>query len=171
MQSYICMLYSYIFLILFYYECVWILHNSSTHQQLSSLSARNLFRVSFSNSTHGQSHTLMSNDEHDKRQWLHWLRLAIDKHNNAQEPKEKLKHDTKGDWKRGWRWSVDIMRNSSGIDSNLGVETLVRRFAVGSCLVLTSGSSIDSNLDNSSVLYRHKKGEKWNLCLIWQLNG
>lgn len=23
----------------------------------------------------------MSNDEHDKRQWLHWLRQAIDKQN------------------------------------------------------------------------------------------
>lgn len=42
-----------------------------------NFSARNLLRVSFRDSDKGQSHTLMSNDEHDKRQWLLNLRQAI----------------------------------------------------------------------------------------------
>ncbi|KAL4226174.1 Rho guanine nucleotide exchange factor 3 [Mactra antiquata] len=43
----------------------------------SSQTSKNLFRVSFRDSSKGQSHTLMSNDEHDKRQWLTSLRQAV----------------------------------------------------------------------------------------------
>ncbi|CAG5136263.1 unnamed protein product, partial [Candidula unifasciata] len=32
---------------------------------------KNLIRISFQNSDRGQSHTLIANDEHDKRQWMH----------------------------------------------------------------------------------------------------
>ncbi|KAK7474723.1 hypothetical protein BaRGS_00034016 [Batillaria attramentaria] len=32
--------------------------------------ARNVFRISFTDSSLGQAHTLMANDEHDKRQWM-----------------------------------------------------------------------------------------------------
>ena len=41
------------------------------------LSAKNIFKVSFCESGKGQSHTLMSNDEHDKRQWVNAIRNAI----------------------------------------------------------------------------------------------
>lgn len=43
----------------------------------SSQTSRNLFRVSFGESGGGQAHTLMSHDEHDKRQWLTHLRQAV----------------------------------------------------------------------------------------------
>ena len=35
--------------------------------------AKNLIRLSFIESERGQSHTLMANDEHDKRQWMQAL--------------------------------------------------------------------------------------------------
>lgn len=41
------------------------------------ISARNLLKVSFKDTSRGQSHTLMSNDEHDKRQWLSHLQQAV----------------------------------------------------------------------------------------------
>ncbi|XP_060555151.1 rho guanine nucleotide exchange factor 3-like isoform X2 [Ruditapes philippinarum] len=43
----------------------------------SSQTSRNLLRVSFKDSNLGQSHTLMSTDEHDKRQWLTHLHQAV----------------------------------------------------------------------------------------------
>ncbi|XP_052779187.1 rho guanine nucleotide exchange factor 3-like isoform X2 [Mya arenaria] len=43
----------------------------------SSQTSKNVFRVSFTESGKGQSHTLMSNDEHDKRQWLNSIRSAL----------------------------------------------------------------------------------------------
>jgi len=36
-----------------------------------SQTAKNLIRLSFTESGCGQAHTLMANDEHDKRQWMH----------------------------------------------------------------------------------------------------
>lgn len=44
----------------------------------SSQTSKNLMRVSFRDSNKGQSHTLMSHDEHDKRQWLHCFNLATE---------------------------------------------------------------------------------------------
>lgn len=32
--------------------------------------AKNVFRISFMDNSLGQSHTVMANDEHDKRQWM-----------------------------------------------------------------------------------------------------
>lgn len=43
----------------------------------SSQTSRNLLRVSFKDTSHGQSHTLMSTDEHDKRQWMLHLQQAV----------------------------------------------------------------------------------------------
>lgn len=37
----------------------------------SGSTVKNLIRISFQNSDKGQSHTLIANDEHDKRQWMH----------------------------------------------------------------------------------------------------
>ncbi|GAB1611354.1 neuroepithelial cell-transforming gene 1 protein-like isoform X1, partial [Argonauta hians] len=41
--------------------------------------AKNVFRLSFSDPSQGQAHTLIATDEHDKRQWLQCLRQAITK--------------------------------------------------------------------------------------------
>lgn len=41
---------------------------------MSPSTAKNLFRVSFRDSSLGQSHTLLTNDSHDKKQWLCNLR-------------------------------------------------------------------------------------------------
>ncbi|KAI0242695.1 Neuroepithelial cell-transforming gene 1 protein [Lamellibrachia satsuma] len=38
---------------------------------------KNMFKVSFSDPSRGQSHTLQANDEHDKRQWLQCLRNVL----------------------------------------------------------------------------------------------
>ncbi|XP_052285929.1 neuroepithelial cell-transforming gene 1 protein-like [Dreissena polymorpha] len=43
----------------------------------SSQTSKNIFRVSHVDSNKAQSHTLMCNDEHDKRQWLHCFKIAI----------------------------------------------------------------------------------------------
>ncbi|XP_046561147.1 LOW QUALITY PROTEIN: neuroepithelial cell-transforming gene 1 protein-like [Haliotis rubra] len=43
-----------------------------------SQTVRNVFKVSFKDSTKGQSHTLLANDEHDKRQWLQCFRQVTD---------------------------------------------------------------------------------------------
>ncbi|KAL3852984.1 hypothetical protein ACJMK2_016581 [Sinanodonta woodiana] len=41
--------------------------------------SKNLFRISFTNPNKGHSHTLMANDEHDKRQWLQSFHAALKK--------------------------------------------------------------------------------------------
>ncbi|KAK2175494.1 hypothetical protein NP493_728g01065 [Ridgeia piscesae] len=43
----------------------------------NSTSGKNVFKVSFVDTTKGQSHTLQANDEHDKRQWLQCLRSVL----------------------------------------------------------------------------------------------
>ncbi|KAK3102282.1 hypothetical protein FSP39_010188 [Pinctada imbricata] len=40
--------------------------------------AKNVFRVSFKDSSRGQSHTLIATDEHSKRQWMQCLQTALD---------------------------------------------------------------------------------------------
>ena len=39
---------------------------------------KNVFRVSFRDPVKGQAHTLIANDEHDKRQWLQCLRKVAE---------------------------------------------------------------------------------------------
>ncbi|XP_041379624.1 rho guanine nucleotide exchange factor 3-like [Gigantopelta aegis] len=43
-----------------------------------SQTSKNVFRVSFKDSIKGQAHTLIANDEHDKRQWLQCLRQVTE---------------------------------------------------------------------------------------------
>jgi len=44
---------------------------------LLTVVGKNVFKVSFVDTTKGQSHTLQANDEHDKRQWLQCLRSVL----------------------------------------------------------------------------------------------
>lgn len=61
----------------YYYLAVTFAH------RLSILPARNVFRVSSTDPSHGQSHTLHVNDVYHKQQWLNCLRAAITQQQGA----------------------------------------------------------------------------------------
>lgn len=48
----------------------------------------------------------MSNDEHDKRQWLHWLREAMDRQNGTAISADKQTENTDGDWTSNSAWKL-----------------------------------------------------------------
>ncbi|ESO83645.1 hypothetical protein LOTGIDRAFT_132999, partial [Lottia gigantea] len=48
-----------------------------------NVTTRNVFKVSFKDPLSGQSHTLIANDEHDKRQWLQCIEKVLTEYNDS----------------------------------------------------------------------------------------
>lgn len=87
----------------------------------------------------------MSNDEHDKRQWLHWLREAIDRQNGMTTPTDKQTENTDGDWTsiQPKNWNLQWKTEISQVDylGKVGMET--------SALTCQQGKETDLKFWNS----------------------